>query len=158
MEKFKLILNKILSVMVSALLCVMTLLVLWQVFTRYVVGNPSIFTEELVIIILVWTSFIGASYAFGTREHMALVFLQESLKGNKQKALNVFIDLSVFVFVVIIMIVGGIKITQAVQGNKLPIMGLPRGVIYISMFVSGVITLLYQVINIIEDFTGKKEA
>ena len=38
----------ILSRIATVLLSVMTLLVLYQVFTRYVLNNPAAFTEELV--------------------------------------------------------------------------------------------------------------
>ena len=87
-EKIRFCLNKVLAVVVSALLIVMTVLVLWQVFTRYVLNNPAVFTEELIIIILVWTSFVGAAYAFGRREHMALVFLRDKLNCFRSRRKN----------------------------------------------------------------------
>ena len=42
------IMNKVLSIACSVLLSFMTILVLWQVFTRYILNNPAAFTEELV--------------------------------------------------------------------------------------------------------------
>ena len=45
----------------------MTFLVLYQVFTRYVLNSPAAFTEELVRYSLIWTGFIVAAYAFSTR-------------------------------------------------------------------------------------------
>ena len=68
----------LLSRIATILLSVMTFLVLYQVFTRYVLNSPAAFTEELVRYSLIWTGFIGAAYAFSTREHMSLVLLQES--------------------------------------------------------------------------------
>ena len=59
-------------VLLHVLLSIMTLLVLYQVFTRYILNSPAAFTEELVRYFLIWTSFIGAAYAFSTREHMSL--------------------------------------------------------------------------------------
>lgn len=58
------IMNKVLSAVCSVLLSFMTILVLWQVFTRYVLNSPAAFTEELVKYSLMWTAFIGAAYAF----------------------------------------------------------------------------------------------
>ena len=46
--KVKNVMNKILSAASVVLLVFMTSLVLWQVFTRYVLGKPAAFTEELV--------------------------------------------------------------------------------------------------------------
>nr|MDE6929387.1 TRAP transporter small permease subunit [Lachnospiraceae bacterium] len=66
----KKIMTKLLAGIATVLLSVMTLLVLYQVFTRYILNNPAAFTEELVRYFLIWTSFIGAAYAFFTRQHM----------------------------------------------------------------------------------------
>ena len=56
--------TKLLAGIATVLLSVMTLLVLYQVFTRYVLNSPAAFTEELVRYFLIWTGFIGAAYAF----------------------------------------------------------------------------------------------
>ena len=64
--------DKILSIACAVLLSFMTILVLIQVFSRYVLNSPVAFTEELVRYSLIWTGFIGAAYAFSTREHMSL--------------------------------------------------------------------------------------
>ena len=42
------IMNKVLSAVCSVLLSFMTILVLWQVFTRYLLNSPAAFTAELV--------------------------------------------------------------------------------------------------------------
>ena len=55
---------KLLAGIATVLLSAMTLLVLYQVFTRYVLNSPAAFTEELVRYFLIWTGFIGAAYAF----------------------------------------------------------------------------------------------
>ena len=48
--------DKILSIACAILLSFMTILVLIQVFTRFVLNNPVAFTEELVRYSLIWTS------------------------------------------------------------------------------------------------------
>lgn len=68
MANIRKVMSKILSVASAVLLSFMTVLVLWQVFTRYVLNNPAAFTEELVKYSLMWTAFIGAALAFFTRD------------------------------------------------------------------------------------------
>ena len=72
LTKIKKGMNFLLSRIAAVLLSAMTLLVLYQVFTRYVLNSPAAFTEEIVRYLLIWTGFIGAAYAFSTRQHMAL--------------------------------------------------------------------------------------
>lgn len=51
--------DKILSIACAVLLTFMTVLVLIQVFSRYILNSPVAFTEELVRYSLIWTGFIG---------------------------------------------------------------------------------------------------
>lgn len=151
MYKFKEIMNKLLSYLTAFLLIVMTALVLWQVFTRYLLNNPSIFTEELVRIILIWSSFLGAAYAFGTRQHMALVFLKEGTTGRMKKAIYVFIDVMILAFAALVLIKGGYQLASGVMTIKTPILGISRGLIYMIGPFSGIIISAYQLMNIKED-------
>ena len=64
--KVKFWMDKFLSIACAVLLSFMTILVLIQVFSRYVLNSPVAFTEELVRYSLIWTGFIGAAYAFST--------------------------------------------------------------------------------------------
>ena len=79
--------DKVLSIACAILLSFMTILVLIQVFSRYVLNSPVAFTEELVRYSLIWTGFIGAAYAFSTREHMSLTLLREKVPGKAHNAL-----------------------------------------------------------------------
>ena len=62
--------TKLLAAIATILLSVMTFLVLYQVFTRYVLNSPAAFTEELVRYFLIWTGFTGAAYAFLSLIHI----------------------------------------------------------------------------------------
>ncbi|SKC86437.1 TRAP transporter small permease [Maledivibacter halophilus] len=151
MEFIKKIMNSVLSYVTAFFLIVMTALVVWQVFTRYILSNPSIFTEELVRFILIWTSFLGAAYAFGTRQHMALIFVKEGAKGTAKKLICTFIDLVVLILAFFVLIKGGYNLASGVMTIKTPILGIPKGFVYMIGPISGVIIVIYQIINILED-------
>ena len=84
LTKIKKGMNFLLSRIAAVLLSTMTLLVLYQVFTRYVLNSPAAFTEEIVRYLLIWTGFIGAAYAFSTRQHMALVLKRQVVSKSKE--------------------------------------------------------------------------
>jgi TRAP-type C4-dicarboxylate transport system permease small subunit len=144
--------NKLLSSLTAFLLIAMIALVVLQVFTRYVLNNPTVFTEELVRIALIWTGFLGAAYAFGTRQHMALIFLKEKFEGALKKHVCIFIDFVILVFAVIVLIVGGYKLSADAMLIKTPVLGLPRGLVYMAAPVAGIFIMVYQIINIKENF------
>lgn len=116
--KVKNVMNKILSAASVVLLVFMTSLVLWQVFTRYVLGKPAAFTEELVKYSLMWTAFIGAAYAFFTRDHMSLTIIKDKLTGNKRKILLLVIDVLILLLAVFVFVIGGLS-WQCQQGQSI---------------------------------------
>ncbi len=146
--------TKLLAAVATILLSVMTLLVLYQVFTRYVLNSPAAFTEELVRYFLIWTGFIGAAYAFITREHMCLVLLRDSLKPEKRRILMTVIDVLILVFAIFVITIGGFKLAMSAQKVFSALLGIPRSLVYAMAPISGLFIIVAQVINIYEDVTG----
>lgn len=148
--------NFLLSRIATILLSVMTLLVLYQVFTRYVLNNPAAFTEELVRYSLIWTGFIGAAYAFSTRQHMSLVLLRDSLSPAKQRILMIFLDALILLFALFIITVGGFKLAMSARKVYSALLGIPRSLVYSMAPISGLFIIAAQIINLYEDVTGTK--
>lgn len=152
--KTKKIMNVILSFMAAFLLITMTFLVIWQVFTRYVLNNPAAFTEELVRYLLIWTGFIGAAYAFNTRQHMALLFVRDKFHKPARKALIVGVDVLIIVFALLVMVIGGYSLAYSARMEFSALLGIPRSLVYSMAPISGIFIIIGQVINIWEDVTG----
>ena len=150
--------NWILSRIAAVLLLAMTALVIYQVFTRYVLNNPSAFTEEIVRYLLMWTGFIGAAYAFSVRGHMALVFVRDKLSPANKRILMTATDLLVLLFALFVMVVGGVKLAVSASKEFSALLGIPRSLVYSMAPLSGVFIIIAQVINIYEDITGHEVA
>ena len=133
--------DKILSIACAVLLTFMTVLVLIQVFSRYILNSPVAFTEELVRYSLIWTGFIGAAYAFSTRAHTALLVVIDGL----------ILLMAIFVFTI-----GGFKLAVSASREFSALLGIPRSLVYSIAPISGVFIVLAQIINIYEDVTGEK--
>ena len=143
--------TRLLAGIATVLLSIMTLLVLYQVFTRYILNNPAAFTEELVRYFLIWTGFIGAAYAFITREHMCLVLVRDSLSPS---ILMTLIDVLILVFAIFVITIGGFKLALSAKKVYSALLGIPRSLVYAMAPVSGIFIILAQIINIYEDITG----
>jgi TRAP-type C4-dicarboxylate transport system permease small subunit len=152
--RVKTVMNLILSRIAAILLIAMTLLVLYQVFTRYVLNNPSDFTEEIVRYLLVWTGFIGAAYAFGTRQHMALIFVRNKMPKPANRGLAIGVDVLILVFALLVMVIGGASLSYSTFGAHSALLGVPRGLVYLIGPIAGVFIVIGQLINIWEDVTG----
>ena len=146
--------TRILSGIATVLLSVMTLLVLYQVFTRYVLNSPAAFTQELVRYFLIWTGFVGAAYAFITREHMCLVLVRDSLSPKKRRILMIGIDVLILVFAVFVITIGGFKLAMSAEKVFSALLGIPRSLVYAVAPISGIFIIAAQIINLYEDITG----
>lgn len=152
----KIWMDRILSAACAILLSFMTFLVLWQVFTRYILNHPAAFTEELVKYSLIWTGFIGAAYAFSTREHMSLTIVRDKLTGVPHKILVIAIDVLILALAVMVITIGGFKLAISAKMEFSALLGIPRSLVYSCAPVSGIFIIFAQLINLFEDITGEK--
>lgn len=129
----------------------------YQIAVRYLFNSPSTVSEELLTYGFAWLALLSASFVFGKREHMRMGFLADKIKGNARTALEVVIELLILAFVSIVMIYGGIEIVRLTMSQQTASLGIPMGVVYTAVLASGIFTVLYSLLNIIELVSGKKQ-
>ena len=61
---------------------------IWQVVTRYLLGDPSAYTEEAARYLYVGVVFFGAAAAVGDRSHIGMPFLVERLPPGPRLAVS----------------------------------------------------------------------
>lgn len=101
------LLQKLLTLFSSACLVSLFFILLWQVFSRYVLKNPSTFTEELSRMLLVAMTLTGASLGFMQSKHLSLDLLLQKSSAKTKKNLMEFILVSQ-VILGIILLSGGL--------------------------------------------------
>ncbi len=149
MEKIRRILNCALRILAGGSLAVMVILTCWQVLTRYVLGNPSTWSEELVGYLFAWSTMFGAAIVSGERGHMNIPILADKLKGNNKKALNIFSEVVAMLFALSILVFGGVQITSLAMGQMTSSLGVAVGVFYTVLPICGSLIVLYSILNII---------
>ena len=73
--------DRTLALIVSVLLTMLLFTVVWQVFSRYVLKDPSSYTDELARYLLIWVALLGAAYATGQKLHLAIDLLQNKIRS-----------------------------------------------------------------------------
>ena len=127
----------------------------WQVFTRWVLGNPSTFTDELLRYILIVSGLIGSAYCFYRDEHLALTLVTDRVKGPAKIVLSVFIEICIIFFVVYVFIYGGWKLA-ATAINLSSVMRIPMKVLYMVEPLCGVMIVLARILKYVQMFAEKK--
>ncbi len=126
--------------------------VVWQVFSRFVLRSPSSFTDELARHLLVWTGLIGAAYAAGQRLHVAVDLLPRGLSRRAHTTLGVVAEIAVLAFAGGVMIVGGLQLVALSfeLGQHSAALGIPLGVVYLALPLSGVAIAAYSAAALID--------
>ena len=151
-------LNRILHVLAGVSFLVMVVLTCWQVFTRYILGSPSTWSEELVSYMFAWASLLGASLVTGERGHMNIPFIVERMNPILKKAFGVLGEGIAFLFSAVILVYGGVQISSLAMGQMTSSLGVAVGLFYVVLPLCGVLNMIYTVLNIADICLEKKEA
>ncbi|TFD53557.1 TRAP transporter small permease [Cryobacterium frigoriphilum] len=150
MKMLKRIIDKVLEVVCIALFAGLVLLVVWQVFTRFVLSAPSSFSEELATYAFVWLVMFGTAYVFGERGHMAMDFVKNKLPLRVRTGANVLIEVLVLTFAALVMVRGGSSSASLAWAQATGSIQIPLGYLYLALPISGVLIIFYSVYNILE--------
>ena len=144
----KQVIEKILEVITIFGMVLLVIFALWQVFSRYILNDPSTFTDEFLRYAMIWTSMLGAAYVFGQRKHLALVFLRHKLHDRQRAVLMFFTDIVVILFAAGIMVYGGSFLASRTMYEITPVLSLSMGKVYSIIPISGVLIIILKLIDL----------
>lgn len=150
---FKKTLDNILAHLLVLLMSLMVLNVLWQVFSRYVLGEPSAFTDELARFLMIWLGLLGAAYVSGKKGHVAIDVLAKRASVKNQKRLKRGVSSFIILFCLAAMVTGGgwLVFTTYELKQLSPALGMPLAYVYIVIPLSGLIVVYYKFFDIVSD-------
>ena len=127
------------------LMAVSVLNVLWQVFIRFILQDPSSYTEELARFLLVWIGLLGASYASGKGMHLAIDYFALKFHPAIQRLVALIIQGLVFLFALSVMVIGGIRLVYItlVLDQTSAALQVQLGYVYLVLPLSGIIIIFY---------------
>lgn len=142
--------NKYLGSFLVLLMGIMTLDVLWGVFTRYAMGSQASWSEELARFLLIWIGILGAAYASGQKMHLSIDLLQPKLNEQNQARMSLFINILIILFALCILVIGGGRLMYItnVLGQLSPALRIPMWIIYAVLPVSGLLIVYYKLMEI----------
>ena len=159
LKQFK---ERLISILGYVLMVVVALLVfdvLWGVFSRYVMGAQSSWTEELARFLLVWVVMLGGASAFAGREHLGLDYFVDKMDPVTQRKMRYFVDVATLFFTLSILLWGGMRLTidTFALGQMLMALGIPKGYVYLAIPVSGIFFLVFAIEDMLAAMTETDE-
>ncbi len=159
LERMRSAVDKVLEWVLITIVAVMTMNVLWQVFTRFIIKSPSSYTEELARYLLVWLGLLGGAYAVGKKMHLSIDLLPMKLKGKSRLVLELVIQGCILLFATAVVLVGGaelVGLTLTLEQFSAALR-IKLGYVYLALPLSGALMIFYSITFILEALRGFKE-
>ena len=137
--------DKVLEYFLVAVFSVMLLSVIWQVFSRFILGSPSTITDEVSSFGLIWVGLLGAAYATGKNLHLAIDLLPNRLVEKNKTVLDGFVLTAITLFSLCVLVIGGGRLCWITfeLGQRSAALELPLGIIYLVLPISGLLIVYY---------------
>ncbi len=150
MEKTAKHIIRVLEHLLVIIFLVLVLDVLWQVITRYFVGRPSSFTEELSRYLLIWLAILATAYSRSFKGQMAIDFFFDKLSRRTQYIVSLGIEICIIAFALGVMLIGGINLVYITVklGQTSASLHLPMGLVYSVVPISGLLISFFSVFHL----------
>ncbi len=148
MDKAVNILNKVLEFVCVFIFAFITIIGTYQIVTRYVFNSPSTVSEELLTYSFTWLALLSAALVFGKKEHLAMTFLSSKFKGGTAVVFGIITELLTLVFAAIVLIYGGMSITNLTRTQVTASLGIKMSLVYMIVPICGIIIIFYNIANI----------
>lgn len=149
--KLRTTIDKILANVLIIIMSIMVINVLWQVFSRYFLGEPSSFTDELARYLMIWVGILGAAYVSGRNSHVAIDVLPSRLNDTKQKKLKTIVRILIILFSITALVIGGSRLVYITYVLKQfsPALQMPLALVYMVIPISGILIIYYKISDIL---------
>lgn len=149
--------NRFLEQVLIAIFALLVLDVLFQVFSRYMLGTSFTWTEEFARFSLIWLTILGAAYLSGKREHLSMDFLYQKFSVSNKRKVSILIEVLIFLFALFVMVIGGFNLVyttlhlEQLSGT----LRIPLGYVYAIMPFSGMLIMCYSIYHISSIYSNK---
>lgn len=152
----KFILKNLEDLVAAVFISITTILVILNIFMRYVLNSGIVWSEEVATGCFVWSVFIGAVAVFKHRGHVGVDLVVKRFPVAVQKAIRLLTDL-------ILVVLNGymaylsVLYIQTSYTKMTPVLGVSSAYISSSVLIAFIMMTVYSIVFVYEDITGKKE-
>ncbi len=152
--KFKSGLDKSLEYLTAASMAILVIDVTWQVITRFIMKNPSSWTEELAIYLMIWVGLLGSAVALHRHAHLGIDYFVGKLEPKKRLYTEIFVYAVVTFFAVTVLCIGGVKLVSlTLMKNQIsPALGIQVGYVYLAVPIAGFFITIYCIEFLLNTF------
>lgn len=151
-DKFNHILFNFLAVLFGGI----ALLTIYQVFARYALNSPLVWSEEVVRTLMVWIVLLGTAIALRKGSLISVEIILHLVPKKVRRILDLIIITLNVVYMVLLTKYGFI-IMDSLKGQTTGALEIPVSWAYAAIPVGAIMALINSLVVVIELFTKKEE-
>ncbi|MGO4890552.1 TRAP transporter small permease [Anaerobacillus sp. MEB173] len=148
--------NKIIEYMLALFLAIMSCAIFWQVFSRYIVGSSTSWSEELARVLMVFIVLLGSAVALRKGQMLSVEVLSELIDDTKKRYLSIVVNAFSIIFYFVLFYYGYL-LAEKVSGQTLPGLGISIFWLYVALPAGGFFLIVNAVANILENIKEVKK-
>ncbi|MCX7787740.1 MAG: TRAP transporter small permease [Spirochaetes bacterium] len=121
---------------------VLSVLVSWQVFARYVLRASPYWVEEIVVTGMMWVGLLGAAACVWTGSHMSLELVVKRLPERFKVLVEIIVDLGIGAFAMFLLTQGWV-LAETTMSSQMSTVPVPLGYTYIVIPIAGGFMILF---------------
>lgn len=136
-------------------LVLMTAIIGWQVFGRYVLNSTPSWSEQASLALMIW--YVSLAAAAGVREgfHIRIVALENAVGAKTRLWMRIASKIIVGVCGIAMLVWGG-QLVVKTWSHVIPSLGIPRGLAYLGLPIAGALMALFSLERIFEELSGEQ--
>ena len=149
-DRAKHILKNLDAYAAGALFAVTMVLVIVNVFSRYIFNFVFAWTEEVATSCFVYTVFIGAAWCLRTRQHVGVDLLVNRLPEKAREIVHLLTDIVILALNCYITYLA-VLFMRSSKAKTMPIMKISVNYLYTALLIGFGLMAIYSLVHCIED-------
>lgn len=121
----------------------MSLIIPWGVFARYVLGTGSHWPEPVAVLLMVTFTFVGAAASYRAGAHIAVSMLTDRLPAPLRRLCEIVVDALMVAICLFVMVWGSKLVAETMNQSLADLPWLPVGLTYLPLPLGSLLTLMF---------------
>lgn len=146
-------LRKVVEYFAYVMILLMTLIICWQVFSRFVLGVTPAWILELSLLLFVWIGFLGIAIGIQDNSHIQITLFIKKLPPKLRK-LVYYVQRILAMILSMFLTIEGWKFADSMKNSQIPGLQISSAWTYLILPISGILVIIY----LLAEFAGKWKA
>ena len=135
-------LERVVTAVAAAILGLLTLVVGWEVFARYVLLSGQFWAEEFCLVAMMWAALLGAAACLWTDSHVRVTFTLSFFPAKLRSGVLALMDVVILCFA-FIFFKESLLLIQRTMGGQMSALKIPIGATYFILPLSAFLMLIF---------------